>query len=146
MDGPAAAGFNGPMTDAPDKAFDPMSAIPRERALTPAVIRVNEQRVSRGFWPKLKRLARHIPFAPEALSLWYCAADPETPATAKALVMAALAYFVLPDDLIPDFIPGLGYTDDAAVIAAVLALVGRHVKPKHRDAAQAFLDRLARGA
>jgi len=128
------------------EAFDPFSVIPRERALTPYVVRVNEERVARGFWPKLKRVARHIPFAREAVALWYCAADPETPASAKAMVMAGLAYFVLPVDVIPDFIVGIGYTDDAAVIAAVLALVGKHVKPRHKEAAQAFLDRLARDA
>jgi uncharacterized membrane protein YkvA (DUF1232 family) len=127
-------------------AFDPMTAIPRERALTPAVVRVNERRVARGFWPKLRRLAPHLPFAREAVALYYCAVDPSTPSTAKALMMAALAYFVLPNDVIPDFIPGLGFTDDAAVIGAALALVGRHMKPEHKDAAQAFLDRLARGA
>jgi uncharacterized membrane protein YkvA (DUF1232 family) len=132
------------MPDASEKAFDPMSAIPRERALTPAVVRVNEQRVRRGFWPKLRKVARHIPFAKEAVALWYCAADPQTPTTAKAMVMAALAYFVLPTDVIPDFIAGIGYTDDAAVIATVMTLVARHVRPEHRQAAQAFLDRLAR--
>jgi uncharacterized membrane protein YkvA (DUF1232 family) len=125
-------------------AFDPAAAIPRGRALTPAIIRVNEQRVARGFWPKLRRVARLIPFAREVVALYYCAADPQTPVTAKAMVMAALAYFVLPTDTIPDFIAGIGYTDDAAVIAAVIALVGRHLKPAHKDAAQAFLDRLAR--
>lgn len=134
------------MSDASDKAFDPASVIPRGRALTPAVIRVNEQRVARGFWPKLRKVARHIPFASEAVALYYCAVDPQTPATAKALMMAALAYFVLPTDVIPDFIPGIGYTDDAAVFAAALALVGRHLKPEHKDAAKAFLERLARDA
>jgi uncharacterized membrane protein YkvA (DUF1232 family) len=127
-------------------AFDPLTVIPRERALTPVVVRVNERRVARGFWPKLRRLAPHIPFAREAAALYYCATDPATPATAKALMMAALAYFVLPNDVIPDFIPGLGYTDDAAVIAAALSLVGRHLKPEHKQAAQAFLERLARDA
>ncbi len=134
------------MGDTSGKAFDPHSVIPRDRALTPAVIRVNEQRVRRGFWPKLRQAAPHIPFAREAVALYYCSVDPQTPATAKALMMAALAYFVLPTDLIPDFIPGIGYTDDAAVIAAALALVGRHMRPEHRDAAQAFLERLARDA
>jgi uncharacterized membrane protein YkvA (DUF1232 family) len=134
------------MGDAADNAFDPASAIPRERALTPAVVRLNEQRVARGFWPKLRKAARHIPFAREAVAIYFCAADPQTPATAKALIMAALAYFVLPTDAIPDFIAGIGYTDDAAVIATVLALVGRHLKPEHKEAAQAFLDRLARDA
>ena len=132
------------MSGSSHKTFDPMDVIPQERALTPAVIRVNEQRVRRGFWPKLRRVARHIPFAREAVALYYCAVDPRTPATAKAMMMAALAYFVLPMDVIPDFIAGIGYTDDAAVIAAVLALVGRHVRPEHRKAADALLDRLAR--
>src|SRR5436305_1283755 len=102
------------MSDASDKApaFDPASVIPRERALTPAVVRLNEQRVSSGFWPKLGKAARHIPFAREAVAIYYCARDPQTPAMAKALMMAALAYFVLPTDAIPDFIAGLGYTDD----------------------------------
>jgi uncharacterized membrane protein YkvA (DUF1232 family) len=136
------------MRDASDEAspFDPATVIPRERALTPAVVRLNEQRVARGFWPKLRRAARHIPFAHEAVAVYYCARDPQTPASAKALIMAALAYFVLPTDAIPDFIAGIGYTDDAAVIATVLVLVGRHLKPEHKEAAQAFLDRLARDA
>lgn len=133
------------MPDPSDQAWslDPSQIIPSERALTPAVVRVNEQRVARGFWPKIRRLARHVPFAHEAAALYYCGVDAETPATAKALVMAALAYFVLPTDLIPDFIPGLGYTDDAAVIAATVALVSRHMKPRHKEAARVFLDRLA---
>jgi uncharacterized membrane protein YkvA (DUF1232 family) len=136
------------MSNASDKApaFDPASVIPRERALTPAVVRLNEQRVARGFWPKLRKAARHIPFAREAVAVYYCARDPQTPAMAKALMMAALAYFVLPTDAIPDVIAGIGYTDDAAVIATVLTLIGRHLRPEHKDAAQAFLDRLARDA
>ena len=61
-------------------------------------------------------------------------------------VVAALAYFVMPMDAIPDMLVGVGYTDDAAVIATVLALVSRHIKPRHTDAAEGFLDRLARDA
>ncbi len=135
-----------PMNDASDKAsaFDPASVIPRDRALTPAVTRVNEQRVARGFWPKVRKAARRIPFAREAVAIYYCARDPATPASAKALMMAALAYFVLPTDAIPDFIAGIGYTDDAAVIATVLTLIGRHLRPEHKARAQDFLDRLAR--
>ena len=125
-------------------AFDPGAPIASDRALVPAVMRLNEQRVDRGFWPKIRKAAGRIPFAREALAVWYCARDPATPATAKALMMAALAYFVLPTDAIPDFIAGLGYTDDAAVIATVLTLIGRHLRPEHKAAAQDFLDRLAR--
>jgi uncharacterized membrane protein YkvA (DUF1232 family) len=61
-------------------------------------------------------------------------------------MMAALAYFVLPTDAIPDMIAGIGFTDDAAVLAAVLATLGRTLKPRHKEAAQALLEKLARDA
>ncbi len=126
--------------------FDASAAIPSSRALTPAVVRVNEERVTRGFWPKVSKVVRRVPFAPELLSVYFCARDPETPTSAKAMMMAALAYFVLPTDAIPDILAGIGFSDDAAVIAAVLAVVGRNLKPRHKQAAEGFLDRLARDA
>lgn len=113
-----------------------------ENALAPAVVRVNERRVARGFWPKMRRVAARVPFASEALSVWWCARDPATPAAAKGLMLAALAYFVLPTDAIPDILAGIGFTDDAAVFAALLAVVGRNIKPHHRAAAKAWLDRM----
>jgi uncharacterized membrane protein YkvA (DUF1232 family) len=75
--------------------------------------------------------------------MWFAARDRDTPATSKALIMAALAYFVVPTDVLPDIFAGIGFTDDAAVIAAALALVRRTIKPGHREAARAFLDRFA---
>ena len=63
-------------------------------------------------------------------------------ATPAALILAALAYFVLPTDALPDIIAGLGFSDDAAVFAALLALSGRNLKPRHREAAQAAIARL----
>ena len=105
-------------------------------------MRLNEQRVARGFWPKIRRVAAHVPFASDALAVWYCARDEETPVAAKGMMLAALAYFVVPTDAIPDFIAGLGYTDDAAVFAAMLAIVGRHLKPRHREAARRAVERL----
>lgn len=135
----ASPGVNG-------DGFDPETVLSPSRALVPAVTRVNERRVNRGFWPKIRKVAARIPFAADALSLWYLARDPETPASAKAMVLAALAYFVVPADAIPDVLPVIGYTDDAAVIAAVIALVGRNLKPRHREAAKEALERLAREA
>ena len=121
---------------APDDVLDP------KKALVPATVRVNEQRVARGFWPKIRKVAAKVPFAADALSLWWCAKDPETPTAAKGMMFAALAYFVLPTDAIPDFIAGLGYTDDAAVFAALLGLVGRNLKPRHREAARRTIENL----
>jgi uncharacterized membrane protein YkvA (DUF1232 family) len=126
-----------------DAPLDPDAALASGRALTPAIVRVNERRVARGFWPKLRKAAARIPFAREAVAMYYCARDPATPASAKAMILAALAYFIAPADAIPDVFAGVGYTDDAAVIAAVLVLVGRNLKPRHREAARTFLDRLA---
>ena len=99
--------------------------------------------VRRGFWPKIRKLARRLPFAKDAVALWFCARDPQTPTATKAMLMAALAYFVLPTDIVPDWFVGLGYTDDAAVIAAAIAIAGRAIKDVHREAARALLDRLA---
>ena len=113
------------------------------KALVPATVRVNEERVRRGFLPKIRKVAGKIPFAADALSQWWCARDPETPAAAKGIVLAALAYFVLPIDALPDVMPVIGFTDDAAVIAAVMAIVGKTLKPRHKEAAQAFLQRLS---
>ena len=122
--------------------FDPSGPLDPSRALVPHALRLNEQRVARGFWPKMRKVAALVPFASEALAVWYCARDDETPVAAKGMMLAALAYFVLPTDAIPDFIAGLGYTDDAAVFMAMLALVGRNLKPRHRAAAKAAVDRL----
>ena len=125
---------SGPLT--PEDALDP------SRALVPSVQRVNEVRVQRGFWPKIRRTASRIPFAGQVLSVWYSARDPETPTAAKGIMVGALAYFVLPFDAIPDIFAGIGFTDDAAVIAALIATLGANIKRRHKDLAQAALERL----
>jgi uncharacterized membrane protein YkvA (DUF1232 family) len=124
--------------------FDPREPIDPSRALVPSVVRLNEQRVARGFWPKIRKVASKVPFASQALSVWYCARDDETPVAAKGMMLAALAYFVLPTDAVPDFIAGLGYTDDAAVFTAMMAIVGRHLKPRHMEAAKRDIEKLRR--
>jgi uncharacterized membrane protein YkvA (DUF1232 family) len=136
----SAAEHAGP--DDHDAAFDPRTPIDPSRALTPYVLRLNERRVARGFWPKIRKVAAHVPFAADALAVWYCARDDETPSAAKGMMLAALAYFVLPMDAVPDFIPIIGYTDDAAVFAALIRVVGQHLKPRHREAARAQIIRL----
>jgi uncharacterized membrane protein YkvA (DUF1232 family) len=124
---------------------DPTGVIDPSRALVPATVKLNEQRVRRGFMPKIRKVASRIPFAADVLSVYYGARDPETPMAAKGMMFAALAYFVLPTDAIPDILAGVGFTDDAAVIAALLAVLGRTLKPRHKAAAQDLLERI-RGA
>jgi len=124
------------------KPASPVDAIDPKKALAPTVQRVNEMRVRKGFWPKIRSTAARIPFAGQALAAWYATQDPQTPMAAKGIMLGALAYFVMPIDAIPDVFAGIGFTDDAAVIAAVLATLGAHVKRKHREQAEAALKRV----
>ena len=112
----------------------------------PIVIRPGDRaRVERGFWRKLKAVVRYIPFAEDAVAAYFCAFDPVTPTRVRAVLFAALAYFILPTDVIPDFLPVLGFTDDAAVLAMALQLVASHMRPQHRTAAQRALAALDPG-
>src|SRR5262245_27348682 len=83
----------------------------------------DETRVRRGFWSKLRRVAARLPFASDLLAAYYCAFDRETPLPVKASLLGALAYFVLPVDAVPDLLPLVGYSDDAAVLLTALRLV-----------------------
>ena len=95
-------------------------------------------------WRKLARLAARIGFADQLLAAWYCAADRNTPSHVRGVLLAALAYFLLPVDAVPDIVAAIGFTDDAAVIAAVLGTFARYVTPEHRAQAQGRLDDLLR--
>ena len=100
-----------------------------------------ERRVRRDFWAKLKRFAGMVPFVEDLVAAYYCALDPATPMRVRGMLLAAIAYFILPVDLIPDMIAGLGFADDAALLTAVLGLVASHITPIHRAAAARALDR-----
>lgn len=103
----------------------------------------DEAVVRRGFWRKLGRVAARVPFAEDLLTAYYCALDRQTPNHVRAALFAALAYFVVPLDAVPDLLPALGLSDDAAVLAAAIKLVCDRIAPAHRAAARAALERLA---
>ncbi|MDH3581785.1 MAG: YkvA family protein [Hyphomicrobiales bacterium] len=105
------------------------------------VIRAREQKVRTRFWDKFRRVAGKIPFADDLVAAYYCALDTETPLRVRGMLLGALAYFILPADAVPDIIAGIGFTDDAAVLAAVVSLVSQHIKPRHRVAAARALDK-----
>jgi len=105
-------------------------------------IAADETEVRRGFWKKLRRLVARLPFAEDLLAAHYCAFDRQTPLRVKAALLGALAYFVLPADAIPDVLPVIGYSDDAAVLAAAIKLVASHMTADHRQAAQRTLARM----
>ncbi|WP_269585285.1 YkvA family protein [Roseibium sp. Sym1] len=86
-----------------------------------------------------KKAARQVPFMEDVVAGYYCALDPATPTKVRATLMAALAYFVLPVDTIPDFILGVGFGDDATVLMAAFAMIRSHMRADHYDAAREAL-------
>jgi uncharacterized membrane protein YkvA (DUF1232 family) len=97
--------------------------------------------VRRRFWIKLKKVAGRLPFIEDLLAAYYCAFDKQTPRHVQVALLGAIAYFILPFDIIPDMMPALGFTDDAAVLATVIRLVAGNITGDHREAARAALKR-----
>src|SRR5512140_92713 len=102
----------------------------------------DESSLRRSFWHKLSGVAARLPFAEDLLAAYYCAFDRATPLQVKATLVGAIAYFVLPLDAIPDVLPVLGFTDDAAVLAIAIKLVASSIRPEHKEAARNALDRI----
>ncbi len=102
----------------------------------------DERTVQTGFWPKLAGNLARVPFAEEVVAAWYCAFDPSTPVKVKGTLIAALAYFIMPFDVIPDFLLVLGFTDDLAVLMTAMAMVRGSIRQEHRDKAKAKIAEL----
>lgn len=105
----------------------------------PPVTEISGEDFRKKFWKTAKLAARHVPFMDEVVAAYFCAVDKDTPFRTKAILGAALTYFVLPVDAIPDFVLGFGFTDDLAVLTAALAAVSTHVTAEHREAAKKAL-------
>ncbi len=98
-----------------------------------------EARVRRKFFATAKRALSRIPFMDDVVASFYCATDPRTPPAARGILLAALAYFVLPMDFVPDVLFGLGFVDDAAVLLAAFRTVNDNIRPEHYDRARETL-------
>jgi len=101
----------------------------------------DRESVRKRLWIKLKKVAAKLPFTEDLLAAYYCAFDKQTPRHVQAALLGAIAYFILPFDFIPDMMPVLGFTDDAAVLATAIRLVASHITEDHRAAARAALKR-----
>jgi uncharacterized membrane protein YkvA (DUF1232 family) len=102
----------------------------------------DDSALRRSFWRKIRHVAAGISFAEDLLAAYYCAFDRNTPLQVKATLVGAIAYFILPIDAIPDVMPVLGFTDDAAVLAIAINLVASHISPVHRNVARDALAKL----
>src|SRR5579862_5056208 len=125
----------GPMREERE-AFDiPVISLP--------VVAITQARYARivreGFWRKIAKLVGHVPFAEDLVAAYFCVADPATPSRVRGVLLVALAWFVLPASVMPEFLVVLGLTDDAAVVALVAGIVRRHIKERHYKRARATL-------
>lgn len=93
-------------------------------------------------WESLKRWARRL--EGEGLTLWFCCRHPGMPLLPKLLALAVVGYFLSPIDLIPDFIPVLGYLDELILLPVsihlILKLVPEPVLIESRAAAGAWVE------
>ncbi len=85
------------------------------------------------FWDKVKEYAKSAgeSVLELALKLYYAAKDEDTPIWAKTTIYGALGYFILPVDLIPDVLPGVGFTDDLSILSAAVITVAVYIKDEH---------------
>jgi uncharacterized membrane protein YkvA (DUF1232 family) len=90
---------------------------------------------------KLKAWARKL--KRDIVALWFCTRHPHTPFAAKALAAGIVAYAFSPIDLIPDFIPILGYLDELILLPVgiwlVLRLVPAEIMAECRSQGEAWL-------
>ena len=109
------------------------------RPVSPEEDARREQRLLGSFWKAVRRVAGNTPFLADLLAAYYCVMDQQTPTRVRAILLAALAYFILPLDTIPDFLAFFGFTDDIAVLTAAIAAVSGSITETHKQTAQKAL-------
>ena len=87
------------------------------------------QYVEENLWTKLERVGKKISFTKDIVALVRYIRDPLVSWHRKAIVAAALIYFISPVDAIPDITPLIGYLDDLGVITALLKYLGHELIP-----------------
>ena len=87
-------------------------------------VQKNIDYVDENLWGKLEKSGKRVSFAKDILALYRYMKDPFVKWYRKAIVVAALIYFIVPIDTIPDITPLFGYLDDLGVITALLKYLG----------------------
>lgn len=100
----------------------------------------NEQTIRDKFWLKFRETANRIPFSQDVAAAYYCALDPQTPNKVRGILLAALTYFIMPLDTIPDFLLGFGLTDDLTVLTVAFTTISGNITDAHRAAAKKALE------
>ncbi|HYC05185.1 MAG TPA: YkvA family protein [Azospirillaceae bacterium] len=99
----------------------------------------DEKLVLAKFWTKLRDNLHRVPFVEDAVAAFYAATDAATPLKSKAVLLGALAYFIMPFDAVPDVLALVGFSDDLAVLALAIRTVKGHLRAEHYEKARAWL-------
>ncbi len=93
------------------------------------------------FWEKVKKVAKKagLKVIYVALLLYYVMVAKSTSITDRALICGALAYFVSPIDILPDFLPCIGFADDLIILLFVLGLIKYNITDEIKDQAKTKL-------
>ena len=98
-----------------------------------AIIKYGKYFTPARFFSFVKYVGKNLTFIRQAVLLFYVMKDGDTPKAVKAVIVGALGYLLLPADMVPDVVTGLGWLDDAAVIAMAMRVSESYIKPMHRD-------------
>lgn len=98
----------------------------------------------KSFWEKIKKAFKKMggELVILAIELWLVMKSPATPIAIKTAIGSALAYLVLPVDLIPDFIPVVGYSDDLVALMAVAKMASMYITDAIKAQAKRIFDDL----
>lgn len=94
------------------------------------------------FWEKIKEvlITAGLPLIYKATQLYFVMQKPDCPIHIKAAIVATLGYFILPIDIIPDFVPFVGFSDDLSAIAAALIMAQMYVDEEVKRKAREMID------
>lgn len=122
-----------------DSAIMPWESPDSRAAQLPSLILRHARIVEQGFWTKLLKVAGRIPFAEDLAAAYFCVIDPTTPGRVRGVLLATLAWFVLPASVMPEFVVLLGFTNEIAVTAIAVRMIRKHLKERHYARARAAL-------
>ncbi len=105
----------------------------------PNQLNEDQAKVEAGFWDKVKKVARQLPFLDDLLASYFAMRDSNTPIQARAALVFGLLYFLWVFDIIPDFLGVIGYADDGTVLTTIIMQVGAAITDEHRKQAREAL-------
>lgn len=114
-----------------DLGFDPEILGPEE---------TQQKNIRKKLLSTVRKAARQIPFMEDVVASYFCAMDPATPTKVRATILGALAYFVLPIDVVPDILLAIGFGDDATILMGAIAIIRNHMREDHYQAAREALE------